>query len=182
MNPVAGKFPSISSAFAPLIWASCIGFVIVVAMPTPAPALKGYHNLGGTHTAHEIKLQCDAAGGLYVGASKSNGGHYGCDVNGGGAVYCSKNGKCEGTNPARHVPGADKRPLGEVLTTKPTTNGTGGSRLDAVKERLRHAQTTKVTASSDPRKTPQGAVNTDHPTTQGSKDTRHQPAHGGERH
>jgi hypothetical protein len=174
MNPIAGKFPSIRSAFAPLILVNCIGFV--VAMPTPAHALKGYHNLGGTHSAHEIKLQCDSAGGVYVGASKSNGGHYGCDVNGGGAVYCSKNGKCEGTNPARRVPGTGKQPLNEVLTTKPAAQGS----LTA-KQRLDHIQTTKVTASSGPRKTPQGAVNTDHPTTQGSKDSRHEPARGGSR-
>jgi hypothetical protein len=140
------------------------------------PTLASARSLGGKHSSSEIKSKCDAAGGVYIGASKENGGHYGCDVNGGGMVYCSKNGKCDGSNPPKRVSGTDKRPLNEVLTTKPTTKGMAESKM----EQLRHGQASHVMATSDPRKTPQGATTNQPTTTKGSQDERHRG--GGARH
>jgi hypothetical protein len=156
--------------------------MISVAAALAIPTLASARTLSGTHSSHEIKLQCDAAGGVFIGPGKSNGGKYGCDVNGGGMVYCSKKGKCEGSDPPKRVSGTDKRPITDVLTTKGATNGSGGSKVDTLRERLRNSQANSVTTAGDSRKTPQTEATTNQPTTKGPQEGRHQPARGGAYH
>ena len=53
-------------------------------------------------------------------------------------------------------------------------------RLARAEEQLRHGQASHVMATSDPRKTPQGATTNQPTTTKGSQDERHRG--GGARH
>src|SRR5947209_448172 len=69
-----------------------VGFV----MPTNL-ALADTVNIGGTHSADEIRGKCAAAGGSFA---VENSGAYSCVVTEKGtAVNCSANGKCRGTVP-----------------------------------------------------------------------------------
>jgi hypothetical protein len=105
-------------------------FAYVIALGTftfiAVPALAENVDIGGTHSAQEIKTTCKKAGGTFSGVDKDL-GTYGCHK-GGNIVSCSKDGKCVGctncTGTSKQAAGGttDKRTIGGVLTNAPVKN------------------------------------------------------------
>ena len=99
-----------------------VTLMTVTTLSTPAGAA---HSLGGTWSKTSIKQHCDAAGGTFNDNGKGQG--YGCSTVG-GTVSCKKNGKCQGTDPARLTGGTKGKPVTTVGGGPPTaTTGTGAA-------------------------------------------------------
>ena len=82
-----------------------VTLMTVTTLSTPATAA---HTLSGTWSKTSIKQHCDAAGGTFNDNGKGQG--YGCST-AGGTVSCKKNGKCQGTDPARLSGGGKNGPV-----------------------------------------------------------------------
>lgn len=76
-------------------FASTVLMLGLMSGPADAAPIK----ISGTHSKGEIKTKCSAAGGTFREGGKNFA--YMCDNtgNGGGVVWCQKNGKCVGQGP-----------------------------------------------------------------------------------
>jgi len=109
----------------------CKTFVHVIALGTFAfialPAWAENVDIGGTHSAAEIKKTCKKVGGSFSGVDKDL-GSYGCHK-GGSIVSCTKDGKCTGctncTGNSKQAAGATtgQRTVGGVLANGPVKKG-----------------------------------------------------------